>query len=67
MSMKPIWYIDNEKNKIDIATTEGIGTAITDIFEECNREDSCLCVRENLKNLIDRIYKERVIEIKQEI
>lgn len=65
--MKPIWYTDNEENKIDIATTEGIGTAITDIFEECNREDACLCVRENLKNLIDRIYKERVIEIKQEI
>lgn len=65
--MKSIWYTDNEENKIDIATTEGIGTAITDIFEECNCEDACLCVRENLKNLIDRIYKERVIEIKQEI
>lgn len=65
--MKPIWYTDNEGNKIDIASTEGIGTAITDIFEDCNHENACLCVMENLKELIDRIYKERVTEIKNEI
>lgn len=61
---KKIIYTDEFGNKIDINSIEGIHVILNDIFMPCDNENSCLCVKENIKASVEKCCKTRKLEIK---
>lgn len=60
---KKIIYTDEFGNKIDINSIEGIHVILNDIFTTCDNENSCLCVKENIKASVEKCCKIRLHEI----
>lgn len=56
---KKIIYTDEFGNKIDVNSIEGIHVVLNDIFATCDNENSCLCVKENIKASIEKCYETR--------
>lgn len=61
---KKIIYTDEFGNKIDVNSIEGIHVILNDIFMTCNNENSCLCVKENIKTSAEKCCETRIWEIK---
>ena len=61
---KKIIYTDEFGNKIDINSIEGIHVILNDIFTICDNENSCFCVKENIKASVEKCYEIRKLEIK---
>lgn len=61
---KKIIYTDEFGNKIDVNSIEGIHVILNDIFMAYNNENSCLCVKENIKASAKKCYESRIHEIK---
>ena len=61
---KKIIYTDEFGNKININTIEGIHVILYDIFATCDNENSCLCVKENIKASVEKCCETRKLEIK---
>ena len=61
---KKIIYTDEFGNKIDINSIEGIHVILNDIFTTCDNENSCLCVKENIKASVEKCCETRKLEIK---
>jgi hypothetical protein len=60
---KKIIYTDEFGNKIDVNTIEGIHTIFNDILSVCETENSCMCVKENVKASINKCYNTRIEEL----
>ena len=61
---KKIIYTDEFGNKIDVNSIEGIHVILNDIFATYDNENSCLCVKENIKASVEKCCKTRKLEIK---
>lgn len=61
---KKIIYTDEFGNKIDINSIEGIHVILNDIFTTYDNENSCLCVKENIKASVEKCCETRKLEIK---
>lgn len=61
---KKIIYTDEFGNKIDVNSIEGIHVILNDIFMTCDNENSCLCVKENIKASVEKCCETRKLEIK---
>ena len=62
--MKKIIYTDKNKNEIDVNSVNGIFVILNDIMDNCNDENICLCVKENIKACIEKCYNDRIKELK---
>lgn len=62
--MKKIIYTDKNKNEIDVNSVNGIFVIFNDIMDNCNDENTCLCVKENIKACIEKCYNDRVKDLK---
>ena len=61
---KKIIYTNEFGNKIDVNSIEGVHAILNDIFMTCDNENSCLCVKENIKASAEKCYETRIHEIK---
>lgn len=61
---KKIIYTNEFGNRIDINSIEGIHAILNDIFMTCDNENSCLCVKENIKACVEECCETRKLEIK---
>ena len=57
-------YTDKNKNEIDVNSVNGIFVILNDIMDNCNDENICLCVKENIKACIEKCYNDRIKELK---
>lgn len=60
---KEIFYTDEYGNKIDINSREGISAILNDLFSACITENQCVCTYENMKDLLEKARKNKMLKI----
>jgi len=61
--MKRIFYADQNGEKVDLGTMEGIETILYDIFSAAEKKDSCMIIKENVKSAAEKRCKNRLKEL----